>query len=108
LLLTSCQTAGERAKKKLENANFRKSRGFRRGKIDWQEPSKFDASHWLPLDLLNHSFGTNGGLLDVRKSRGFRRGKIDWQEPIVGWCGRFLFFVVPRQFSQDIGEWPEK
>jgi len=26
---------------------------------------------------------------------------------IVGWCGRFLFFVVPRQFSQDIGEWQE-
>jgi len=26
---------------------------------------------------------------------------------IVGWCGRFLFFVVPRQFSPDIGEWPE-
>jgi len=30
---------------------------------------------------------------------------------IVGWCGRFLFFVVPLQFfcqfSQDIGEWPE-
>jgi len=26
---------------------------------------------------------------------------------IVGWCGRFLFFVVLRQFSQDIGEWPE-
>jgi len=26
---------------------------------------------------------------------------------IVGWCGRFLFFVVPRQFSQVIGEWPE-
>jgi len=26
---------------------------------------------------------------------------------IVGWCGRFLFFVVPRQFSQDIGDWPE-
>jgi len=26
---------------------------------------------------------------------------------IVGWCGRFLFFVVPRQFSQDTGEWPE-
>jgi len=26
---------------------------------------------------------------------------------IVGWCGRFLFFVVPRQFSQDSGEWPE-
>jgi len=26
---------------------------------------------------------------------------------IVGWCGRFLLFVVPRQFSQDIGEWPE-
>jgi len=25
---------------------------------------------------------------------------------IVGWCGRFLFFV-PRQFSQGIGEWPE-
>jgi len=23
---------------------------------------------------------------------------------IVGWCGRFLFFVVPRQFSQDICE----
>jgi len=26
---------------------------------------------------------------------------------IVGWCGRFLFFVAPRQFSQDIGDWPE-
>jgi len=26
---------------------------------------------------------------------------------IVGWCGRFLFFVVPRQFSQDVCEWPE-
>jgi len=26
---------------------------------------------------------------------------------IVGWCGRFLFFVVPRQFSRDAGEWPE-
>jgi len=26
---------------------------------------------------------------------------------IVGWCGRFLFFVVPRQFSQVVGEWPE-
>jgi len=26
---------------------------------------------------------------------------------IVGWCGRFLFFVIPHQFSQDIGEWPE-
>jgi hypothetical protein len=26
---------------------------------------------------------------------------------IVGWCRRFLFFVVSRQFSQDIGEWPE-
>jgi len=26
---------------------------------------------------------------------------------IVGWSGQFLFFVVPRQFSQDIGEWPE-
>jgi len=26
----------------------------------------------------------------------------------LGWCGRFLFFVVPRQFSQDIiGEWAE-
>jgi len=23
---------------------------------------------------------------------------------IVGWCGRFLFFVVPRLFSQDIGD----
>jgi len=26
---------------------------------------------------------------------------------IVGWCGRFLFFVVPRQFSQVVSEWPE-
>jgi len=26
---------------------------------------------------------------------------------IVGWCGQFLFSVVPHQFSQDIGEWPE-
>jgi len=26
---------------------------------------------------------------------------------IVGWCGRFLFFVVPRQFSPAIGEWAE-
>jgi len=25
----------------------------------------------------------------------------------LGWCGRFLFFVVPRQFSQVVGEWPE-
>jgi len=25
----------------------------------------------------------------------------------VGWCGRFLFFVVPRHFSLDIGEWSE-
>jgi len=25
---------------------------------------------------------------------------------IVGWCGRFFFFVVPRQFSQ-VGEWSE-
>jgi len=23
------------------------------------------------------------------------------------WCGQFLFFVVPRHFSQDICEWPE-
>jgi len=36
-----------------------------------------------------------------------QREKIDWQEAlhlIVGWCGRFLFFVVPRQFSQIIGK----
>jgi len=26
---------------------------------------------------------------------------------IVGWCGQFLFSVVPRQFSQDIANWPE-
>jgi len=26
---------------------------------------------------------------------------------IVGWCGRFLFFIVPRQFSQVVGEWSE-
>jgi len=26
---------------------------------------------------------------------------------IVGWWGRFLFFVVPRQFSQVVGEWPQ-
>jgi len=26
---------------------------------------------------------------------------------IVGWCGRFLFFVGPRQFSKVVGEWPE-
>jgi len=26
---------------------------------------------------------------------------------IVGWCGQFLFFVVSRQFSQVVGEWPE-
>jgi len=26
---------------------------------------------------------------------------------IVSWCGQFLFFVVPRQFSQVVGEWPE-
>jgi len=25
---------------------------------------------------------------------------------IVGWCGQFLFFVVPRQFRQVVGEWP--
>jgi len=26
---------------------------------------------------------------------------------IVSWCGRFLFFVVPHQFSPDVGKWPE-
>jgi len=26
---------------------------------------------------------------------------------IVGWSGQFLFSVVPRQFSQDIANWPE-
>jgi len=26
---------------------------------------------------------------------------------IVGWSGQFLFFVVLRQFSQVVGEWPE-
>jgi len=26
---------------------------------------------------------------------------------VVGRCGRFLFFVVPRQFLQDICEWLE-
>jgi len=26
---------------------------------------------------------------------------------IVGWCGRFLFFVGPCKFSLDAGEWPE-
>jgi len=25
---------------------------------------------------------------------------------IVGWCGQFLFFVVPRKFRQVVGEWP--
>jgi len=39
---------------------------------------------------------------------GASRGrKLIGREPIhliVGWCGRFLFFVVPCQFSQDIGE----
>jgi len=33
--------------------------------------SPFPASHWLPLDLLNHSIGTNGGLLDVLKDVNF-------------------------------------
>jgi len=41
-----------------------------------------------------------------------QREKIDWQETHkfdcrLGWCGRFLFFVVPRQFSQVVGEWRE-
>jgi len=26
---------------------------------------------------------------------------------IVSWCRQFLFFVVPHQFSQVAGEWPE-
>jgi len=26
---------------------------------------------------------------------------------IVSWCGQFLFFVVPLQFSQDVSQWPE-
>jgi len=26
---------------------------------------------------------------------------------IVGWCGRFLFFVVPPSVSQVVGQWPE-
>jgi len=35
---------------------------------------------------------------------GAGRGRnLIWRNPvnlIVGWCGRFLFFVVPRQFSR--------
>jgi len=33
-----------------------------------------------------------------------RQGERKPVNLIVGWC---LFFVVPRQFSQDTGEWPE-
>jgi len=39
----------------------------------------------------------------------WQREKIDWQEArkFDCWCGLFLFFVVPCQFSQDIGKWPQ-
>jgi len=39
-----------------------------------------------------------------------RERKLIGRKPInliVGWCGQFLFFVVPFQFSLDAGEWPE-
>jgi len=39
-----------------------------------------------------------------------QREKIDWQEQgkFDCWLVRTIFiFVVPRQFSQEIGEWPE-
>jgi len=35
---------------------------------------------------------------------------LPWEKTWHGefcWCGRFLFFVVPRKFSLDAGEWPE-
>jgi len=50
--------------------------------------------------------GIEHDILDeVGRCRG--REKIDWQDLIVGWNGQFLFFVVPCQFSQVVGEWPE-
>jgi len=52
----------------------------------------------------------------TRNLEGQREKKLIGRKPvnlIVGWCGRFFFFVVPTQFSQvviyfhNIGEWPE-
>jgi len=47
----------------------------------------------------------------VRQGWCQQREKIDWQEALKFDCQLvptiFLFFVVPRQFSKDIGEWPE-
>jgi len=61
-------------------------------KIDWQEPRKFDCR--LVRTIL-------GGAGRGRKLIGRKPANL-----IVGWCGRFLF-IVPRQFSPDVGEWPE-
>jgi len=40
-----------------------------------------------------------------------QREKIDWQEPLKFNCqlvrSIFIFFVIPRQFSQHIDEWLE-
>jgi len=45
--------------------------------------------------------------LGIRGKGGAGRGrKLIGRKPvnlIVSWCRQFLFFVVPRQFSQDIG-----
>jgi len=40
----------------------------------------------------------------------WQREKNDWQEPRKFGCllvWTIFIFVVPRQFPQDIGEWPE-
>jgi len=74
-----------------------------------------------PLPTGNFIFSASGivlffgGILDLGAQLGWsqEREKIDWQEAqnlnlIVGWCGRFLFFVVSRQFTPSkIGEWQE-
>jgi len=69
---------GVEKKSLLNGAEIGEALGWcqQREKIDWQEPRKFDCPLVRTIFIVNL---------------------------IVGWCGRFLFFVVPCQFSQDLG-----
>jgi len=58
-------------------------------------------------EAIRAAYWQTGQLLGVGADRGRKMIGRNRVNLIVGWCGRFLFFVVPRQFSQDISEWPE-
>jgi len=66
---------------------------FREGNLDLIQD--FSQILWF----LHLNIGELGGACRGKKLIG--RNPVNL---IVRWCGRFLFFVVPRQFSQDIGE----